>query len=109
MFVRFEVPKEEGCFDAQNKLWWDRHLNRPISMHTEGTDPYLLGEFRLDDGTPVKPGFQLLVERVREYTAEWAADITGIPAATIRRLANEMGITARDEKIELPLLKMSST
>ncbi len=21
MFVRFEVPKEEGCFDAQNKLW----------------------------------------------------------------------------------------
>ena len=103
MFVRFEVPKEEGCFDAQNKLWWDRHLDRPISMHTEGTDPYLLGEFKLDDGTPVKPAFQLLVERVREYTAEWAADITGIPVETIKRLANEMGITARDEKIELPI------
>jgi anaerobic selenocysteine-containing dehydrogenase len=103
MFVRFEVPKEEGCFDAQNKLWWDRHLNKPISMHTEGTDPYLLGEFKLDDGTPVKPAFQLLVDRVREYTAEWASDITGIPVATIKRLANEMGITARDEKIELPI------
>ncbi len=103
MFVRFEVPKEEGCFDAQNKLWWDRHLDKPISMHTAGSDPYLLGEFELDDGTPVKPAFQLLVERVREYTAEWAADITGIPVATIKRLANEMGITARDEKIELPI------
>jgi len=103
MFVRFEVPKEEGCFDAQNKLWWDRDLNKPISMHTQGSDPYLLGDFKLDDGTPVKPAFQLLVDRVREYTPEWASDITGIPVETIRRLAYEMGITARDEKIELPI------
>ena len=29
--------------------------------------------------------------------------ITGIPADTIRRLAHEMGITARDQKIELPI------
>ena len=103
MFVRFEVPKEEGCFDEQNKLWWDRDLNKPISMHTEGSDPYLLGEFKLDDGTPVKPAFQLLVDRVKDYTPEWASDITGIPVETIRRLAYEMGITARDEKIELPI------
>ncbi|SCZ52389.1 molybdopterin oxidoreductase family protein [Thiohalomonas denitrificans] len=103
MFVRFEVPPEEGCFDPQNKLWWDRELNKPISTHTPGADPYLLGDFRLSDGTPVKPSFQLLKERVEEYTPEWAADITGIPAETIRRLAHEMGITARDEKIELPI------
>jgi anaerobic selenocysteine-containing dehydrogenase len=103
MFVRFEVPKEEGCFDEQNKLWWDRELNKPISMHTNGSDPYLLGEFKLDDGTSVKPAFQLLVDRVKDYTPEWAAEITGIPEETIRRLAYEMGITARDEKIELPI------
>ena len=103
MFVRFEVPKEEGCFDAQNKLWWDRHLDKPISMHTDGSDPYLLGEFKLDDGTPVKTAFQLLVDRVKQYTPEWAAEITGIPTDTITRLAYEMGITARDEKIELPI------
>jgi anaerobic selenocysteine-containing dehydrogenase len=29
--------------------------------------------------------------------------ITGIPAETIRRLAHEMGVTARDQKIELPI------
>ncbi len=103
MFVRFEVPPEEGCFDAQNKLWWDRELDHPISTHTPGADPYLLGDFKLSDGTPVKPSFQLLKERVEEYTPEWAERITGIPAGTIRRLAHEMGVTARDQKIELPI------
>jgi anaerobic selenocysteine-containing dehydrogenase len=103
MFIRFEVPLEEGCFDPQNKLWWDRELNIAISTHTPGADPYFLGEFKLEDGTPVKPSFQLLVDRVKEYTAEWASEITGIPAKTIVRLAREMGITARDEKIELPI------
>ena len=38
-----------------------------------------------------------------ECTPEWAAGITGIPAATIRRLAYEMGVTARDHRIELPI------
>jgi anaerobic selenocysteine-containing dehydrogenase len=103
MFVRTEVPEEEGCFDPQNKLWWDRNSNKPVVCRTRGADPRLLGEFALSDGTPVKPAFQLLLERVEAYTPEWAADITGIPAATIRRLAHEMGIVARDEKIELPI------
>ncbi|MCW8927199.1 MAG: molybdopterin-dependent oxidoreductase, partial [Gammaproteobacteria bacterium] len=103
MFVRAEVPEEEGCFDPQNKLWWDRNSNKAVVCRTQGADPRLLGEFQLQDGTPVKPAFQLLKERVEQYTPEWAANITGIPAATIRRLAHEMGITARDEKIELPI------
>jgi anaerobic selenocysteine-containing dehydrogenase len=103
MFVRFEVPPEEGCFDPQNKLWWDRELDRPVSTHTPGVEPRLLGDFKLADGTPVKPAFQLLSERVEQYTPEWAAGITGIPVETIKRLAHEMGVTARDQKIELPI------
>ena len=71
--------------------------------HAPGTDPFLLGEFKLRDGTPVKPAFQLLQERVKDYTPEWAARITGIPVETIRRLAYEMGVTARDQHIELPI------
>ncbi len=62
-----------------------------------------MGSYTLEDGTPVKPAFQLLKERVSDYTPEWAAPITGIPAETIRRLAHEMGVTARDQKIELPI------
>ncbi len=87
----------------QNQLWWDRHSNRPVISHTPGADPRLFGEYRLADGTRVQPAFQLLAERVRAHTPEWAESITGVPAATIRRLAHEMGITARDEKIELPI------
>jgi anaerobic selenocysteine-containing dehydrogenase len=103
MFVRTEVPEEEGCYDPQNKLWWDRNTNKPVITHSEGADPYLFGEFKLPDGVPVKPAFQLLQERVKDYTPEWASGVTGIPVETIRRLAYEMGITARDQKIELPI------
>src|SRR5512134_3980020 len=103
MFVRTEVPEEEACYDPQNKLWWDRITNAPVVTHAEGADPYLFGTFKLHDGTAVKPSFQLLQERVQDCTPAWAADITGIPAATITRLAHELGITARDEKIELPI------
>ncbi len=103
MFVRLDVPHDEGCFDPQNKLWWDGKQGRAVSTLDPEAEPLLLGEYQLDDGTPVKTAFQLLVDRVTENTPEWASAITGIPAETIRRLAHEMGITARDEKIELPI------
>ncbi len=103
LLVRTRDPVPEGCFDPQNQLWWDRHTDRPVRTHTEGADPYLLGSFTLEDGTPVKPAFQLLVDRLKDYTPEWASRITGIPAETIRRLAHEMGVTARDHRIELPI------
>jgi sulfite dehydrogenase (quinone) subunit SoeA len=90
-----------------NFYWWDRHSNAPVADHAEGTDPRLFGAYTMPDGpmkgTPVKPVFQLLEERVRDCTPEWAEGITGIAAATIRRLAHEMGLTARDQKIELPI------
>ena len=101
-FVRTEVPEEEACYEPQDKLWWDRGTDRPVVTHAPGADPFLLGEFKLQ-GLPVKPAFQLLKERVADYTPEWASQVTGIPAATIRRLAHEMGVTARDQKIELPI------
>ncbi|TNF37464.1 MAG: formate dehydrogenase, partial [Gammaproteobacteria bacterium] len=104
MFVRMDITNpEEGCFDHQNQMWWDRHTDKPVRTHTEGADPFLLGEFKMPDGSPVKPSFQLLKEQVEKYTPEWATSVTGVPAETIRRLAYEMGITARDEKIELPI------
>ncbi len=87
LFKRFEMHVEEGCFDPENKLWWDREIG-PIGTHTPGADPRLLGEFEMDDGLRVSPAFQLLKDRVEDYTPEWAEGITGIPAETIRRLAH---------------------
>lgn len=94
---------EPGAIHPHDELWWDRNADKAVQTHSEGADPRLMGEYTLDDGTPVKTSFQLLTDRVKDYTPEWAADITGIPVETIRRLAHEMGITARDEKIELPI------
>jgi len=87
----------------QNKRWWDRITNQPVAAHTPKADPSLFGMYTLPDGTKGIPAFALLDERMRQYTPEWAEEITGIPAATIRRLAHEMGVTARDQKIELPI------
>ena len=104
MFIRSPYEKQdEGVIHPQDELWWDRKTNKCVRTHTEEADPYLFGDFTLEDGTPVKPAFQMLVDRVEENTPEWAAEITGISAETIRRIAHEMGITARDEKIELPI------
>jgi anaerobic selenocysteine-containing dehydrogenase len=86
-----------------NFYWWDRLTNQPVADHTKGADPTLYGSFVMPDSMPVKPAFQLLKERVADCTPEWAAEITGIDAETIKRIAHEMGITARDQKIELPI------
>ncbi len=45
---------------------------QPVADHAEGADPALLGRFALADGTPVAPAFQLLADRVKPYTPEWA-------------------------------------
>lgn len=103
MFLRKEDGDKVNPLRPANFWWWDRHTGKPVADHTEGTDPALMGQFKMPDGTPAVPSFQLLADRVKPYTAEWAAGITGVPAETIRRLAHEMGITARDQKIELPI------
>lgn len=103
MIVCDEQAEEKNPHRKHQQLWWDRHSNRAVINHTAGSDPALTGSYRLPNGTPVKPAFELLRERLAEYTPEWAARITGIDAATIRRLAQEMGVTARDQKIELPI------
>ncbi len=103
LFVRTDIPRPKDCFDPQDTVWWDRNTDRAVQARSEGADPYLMGEFTTADGRRVKPAFQLLKERVEKYTPQWAATVTGIPEETIERLAYEMGITARDDKIELPI------
>ncbi|WP_175232555.1 molybdopterin-dependent oxidoreductase, partial [Paraburkholderia humisilvae] len=107
LFVRDPDARESNPLFPQNHLWWDSESQRAVLHHTPGVKPSLEGPpegyYVLDDGTPVTPSFALLRERAAQCTPEWAAQITGISADTIRRLAREMADTARDHKITLPI------
>jgi len=103
LFVRDAGAPEVNALYPQNRMWWDTKTNRAVLHHTEGAEPALDGRYTLDDGTPVAPSFTLLREQVAECTPEWAADITGIAADTIRRLAREMETVAREHAIALPV------
>ncbi|MBI4492616.1 MAG: molybdopterin-dependent oxidoreductase [Chloroflexi bacterium] len=60
-------------------------------------------------GLEARPGFQLFKDHLRTYSPERAAEITSVPAETIRRVARDLaeaasiGSTIRLEGHELPL------
>ncbi len=93
--------------EPHNKLVFDTVSKTIVAAYPEGiadgADPALEGHYTLADGTKVAPSFQLLMDRVAPCTPEWAAAITGIPAARIANLAREMGETALRHAFTLPI------
>jgi sulfite dehydrogenase (quinone) subunit SoeA len=65
----------------------------------------LTGSEQLQDGRSARPAFELFVERFMEpaYEPDAVAKLTGIDAATIRRLAAELAEAAFDQAIELDI------
>lgn len=100
-------PWQEGEFEDSDhsvNYVWDTVTNSPRLFGTKGVKPALVGEFKTPDGKTVKTAFQLLSERViHDYPLEKVAHITKVPVEQIERIALEMGVTARDEKITLPI------
>ncbi|MDR1184758.1 MAG: molybdopterin-dependent oxidoreductase, partial [Coriobacteriales bacterium] len=86
----------DGC--AEDFVVWDKLTGAPIAWcsdenryYEDVVDAELLGTFdvRLIDGTTVacRTAFAALSERVKDYTPEWAAEITGLSVNQIRDTA----------------------
>jgi phenylacetyl-CoA:acceptor oxidoreductase len=89
-------------------LVWDLDRERAVAFDDPAcARPALVGEYiasgveagadgvRRSVSDRVRPAFERLVEHVRPYTPEWAAEIADVPAATIRRIADEYLAAAR--------------
>ncbi|MCJ7837673.1 MAG: molybdopterin-dependent oxidoreductase, partial [Burkholderiales bacterium] len=87
---------------TRKPLLWDLKRNAAVVFDTPDCDPALEGTFSCDAveiGADAEvlaqgrlegsPSFSKLVAHVQPYSPEWAAAICDVPAATMRRIANE--------------------
>ncbi|MEX1125240.1 MAG: molybdopterin-dependent oxidoreductase [Acidimicrobiia bacterium] len=72
---------------------WDETTNS-AKLATEATQPALEGDWTVE-GKTYTTGFELFKAHVARYTAEWAAEVCGVDASVIRRMASEFGENAQ--------------
>jgi len=80
---------------ATNKpLIWDASDGKPKCFDDPSLSmPAMEGSYSVD-GQACTPAFQLLKQHLVKYSPEYAAEITTVPAETIRRIAREFGTAA---------------
>jgi len=90
------LVRGDGYFlrEAGKEHVWDTRTNSIKPYDAPGVVPALEGTFTVG-GATVKPAFQVFKEHVAPYTPEWAAHICDVPAASIRRIAKELGENAQ--------------
>ncbi len=108
LVIRNPGGADHGLFarDGNGKpTLWDGERDAQVDARLPDLKPRLIGEFTLDDGRKAVPAFQLMAERYLDpaYGPDAVAEETGIPAATIRRLADELAEVAFEQAIELPI------
>ncbi|MBI1778070.1 MAG: molybdopterin oxidoreductase family protein [Proteobacteria bacterium] len=84
-------------------LVWDMGAGRLADALAGEIQPALAGERRLGDGRRAVPVFQLMAGRYLDdrYAPDRVAASTGVPAATIKRLAAELAHAAFQQEIVL--------
>lgn len=83
MFLRGDGGKEMVMDASGGAILWD----------TAGASPALTGLYTVN-GTACSTAYQKLLDALAGYTPEWAEGVTGIPAGTVRRIAEEFGRAA---------------
>ncbi|MBI4331064.1 MAG: molybdopterin-dependent oxidoreductase [Chloroflexi bacterium] len=85
---------------AQEYLVWDRNSNRPQDHRKPALDPALSGKYAWQD-LELEPVWQKISDLAGEWPPERASALTGVPAATIVRLARELA-AAKPARIDGP-------
>jgi phenylacetyl-CoA:acceptor oxidoreductase len=110
-------------------LIWDEISGKALPHDAAGAHPAVAGSYRVAHAVVVdadgerreyqdvegKTAYEKLSEHIAKYTPEWAAAICDVPAATIRRIANEyleaagIGETIEIDGQTLPLRPVAVT
>jgi len=94
---------------SSKPLIWDPVDNRAKTFDDTSIKDYALeGEYQVGD-IKANPALHLIKERMKEYTPDWAEEITTIPASTIREVTQEfvehaqIGSTIEIDGFKFPL------
>ncbi len=99
---------DDGLFargsDGQ-PLAFDQRSGTLVDASGADIAPALTGSFRLPDGRAGRPAFALIAERFLDdsYAPDATAAKTGVPAATVRRIARELAHAAFEQQVTLDI------
>ena len=86
--------------DGKTPLVWDT-VSGSAKPYEAGVKPVLKGTYTVD-GKSYRTAFQVLADSLKDITPAYAEEVTGVPAATIERLAKSFATEARiGETIEI--------
>ena len=78
------VPNGSGKY-----MVYDTITGSIVPFDTPNISPALTGNYQTNNGIPVKTAFQMLTELVNQYQPSTVESITGVPADTVKVLAEE--------------------
>ncbi len=108
LVIQDEGAADHGLF-ARNgdgkPLCLDKTTGAIVDATGIDISPALTGTVELPDGRKAVPSFQLIADRfLSEYNSpEEAEKVSGVPAATIRRIARELADAAFNSSVELDI------
>ena len=83
---RFLKERDVVASGTDRFMAWDVATNQALPCDSLHSSPSLSGVYHVN-GIECRPSFQLLAELITQYPPAKAAEITGVPADTIERLA----------------------